>query len=293
MATTREQYQFERGRYEQFQDTVRSRMACAPTPAAAQRIWEEGDQIRARMEQLADQVRSERNAFTLRQPDDGRRRPAAPVVAAAGVAGVEQRYTVAICAIRCVVCPGAVFTLTPRADEQHAAELERIERKWRYGDERERSEAALDAELLAHRLAPRNASLVDVKMPGAILDEMNTTDAIIEQLGRDIEASKLPSEKFKAAWRDFRAEWKKFFTEHQGWTDRLWYGAYEKTVEYRTRALDWRRQFEMMGGKPTAPPDKPPTPAGFGVGDIPWGKVALGAAAVLALGAGVRYALGR
>lgn len=288
MATTREQYQFERGRYEQFQDTVHSRVACA-TPEAARRIWEEGDQIRARMEQLADQVRGERNAFSFRQPDDGRRLRSAPPAAA----DIEQRYAIAICAIRCVVCPDAVFTLTPRADEQHAAELERIERRWRYGDERERAEAALDAELLAHRLAPRNASIIDVKMPGAILDEMKTTDGIIDQLGRDIEASKIRSEKFKAAWRDFHAEWKKFLSEHEGWTDRLWYGSYEKTVEYRTRALDWRRQFSAMGGKPTAPIDKPPTPAGLGVGDIPWGKVAAGAAAVVALGVGLRYALGR
>jgi hypothetical protein len=56
-------YQYERGLYDQYQATMRSRLACASTPAAKQQIWDEGDQLRARLQQLADQVRTERNAI--------------------------------------------------------------------------------------------------------------------------------------------------------------------------------------------------------------------------------------
>jgi hypothetical protein len=59
--TRAEQYQYERGIYESYQTTLQSRLACAPTSAARQQIWSEGDQIRARLAELADQV--QRNAI--------------------------------------------------------------------------------------------------------------------------------------------------------------------------------------------------------------------------------------
>jgi hypothetical protein len=71
MATTSmEQYQYARGLYDNFQATLQSRLACASTSAARQQIWNEGDQLRAQLQQLADQVRSERNGFYARNAFD-------------------------------------------------------------------------------------------------------------------------------------------------------------------------------------------------------------------------------
>jgi hypothetical protein len=221
-----------------------------------------------------------------RRPDDGRGYTASPVV---GATDLRARYDTAIYAVRCVVCPDAVFTLRPRADEAHALELARIERCWTAAaSDHERAETVLDAELLAHRLAPRNA-VVEVKMPAEILAEMQTTDTVIMQLDKDIAASPKVDAPFKAAWDGFRREWSNFYKSHQGWIDRLWYGSYEKTVEYRTRALAWRRDFEAKGGKATGPADAPPKAAG----EIPWKKIAIAAGALAAIGVGARVVLGR
>jgi hypothetical protein len=55
----------------------------------------------------------------------------------------------------------------------------------------------------------------------------------------------------------------------------MWRGTYDKAVEFRERAADWRRKFEQLGGAPTTPPPKPPTeralPPGF---SIPWKPIA-------------------
>jgi hypothetical protein len=138
-----EAYQYERGRYDLYRATQTQRMQCAPTPAARERVWQEGEEIRARMDQLADQVRAEqRNA----RPYPSR-------------AATARRYDAAICAVRCAVFPSGVWLLQPAAPPEHAAELARVERDWsRAGDERQRAEVADRAEWLAAATTGRNAT---------------------------------------------------------------------------------------------------------------------------------------
>jgi hypothetical protein len=90
---------------------------------------------------------------------------------------------------------------------------------------------------------------------------MDTVAGLIHQLDADIKASRV-DESFKTAWRVFVDEWERFYKEHQGWLDRFWYSAYEKTVEYRRRTLAWREKFVALGGKPVGPTDTPPDKPG-------------------------------
>jgi hypothetical protein len=65
---------------------------------------------------------------------------------------------------------------------------------------------------------------------------------------------------FVMQWGEFERELGNFWASHSSsWTYRMWRGAYDKAVEYRQRAADWRRRFEQLGGTPTTPEPKPPT----------------------------------
>jgi len=103
-------------------------------------------------------------------------------------------------------------------------------------------------------LYERNA-LIDLKTPGAILDEMETVERIVRQLDEDVRASPV-SETFKKRWRAFADEWAKFYREHRGWWDRAWYSVYEKTRDFRRRAEAWRVALLDAGGKTSLPADK-------------------------------------
>jgi hypothetical protein len=92
-----------------------------------------------------------------------------------------------------------------------------------------------------------------VVTPGATLAEMRTVDAGVAQLDSDIRRSTTLPATWVNAWGRFAAEWREFFDEHQWWTDRLWAGAYERTVNYRRRLADWRADFVRQGGKPSGP----------------------------------------
>jgi hypothetical protein len=155
------------------------------------------------------------------------------------------------------------------------SDLSRVEAAWlRAATEEARENAARDAEALALRaieaLPPlgcaRDAGLVDIQTPGSIKAEMETTASLIAQLDTDIRASRVDAA-FKTAWRAFVEEWERFYKEHTGWFDRLWYASYAKTVEYRRRALEWREKFVAIGGTPSAPADAPPKTAGERFGD--------------------------
>src|SRR5690606_1989167 len=75
---------------------------------------------------------------------------------------------------------------------------------------------------------------------------------------------------------EFDREFGAFWSEHaHSWTDRMWRGTYEKAVEYRTRALAWRKQFIELGGKPTAPAPTPPTEEILPGISLSWKTVAL------------------
>ena len=137
----------------------------------------------------------------------------------------------------------------------------------------------------------RNASWWAVKTPGVILDEINTTDTAIQGLGRDItdlfhEPLSGPQRAFVDQWKAFTAEWKEFVDSHTHWYDRMWRGSYDKAIEFRERVLGWRKRFEQLGGKPTAPP--PVMPPDDGKPDPergPWKSILLvagiGAAALI------------
>ena len=65
---------------------------------------------------------------------------------------------------------------------------------------------------------------------------------------------------FVHQWSELEREFGAFWAEHaHSWTDRMWRATYDKAVEYRTRALAWRKRFIELGGQPTAPPPTPPT----------------------------------
>jgi hypothetical protein len=150
--------------------------------------------------------------------------------------------------------------------EPFRAELARLEPSWLFATTDERREhLAHLAESLAitalNRLASkRNAGLIDIQTPASTKAEMDTTNSIIHGLGGDIDRSRVDGG-FKESWGKFADEWNHFYKEHLGWLDRLWYSAYEKTVEYRKRALAWRERFVALGGLPSSPPDQPPATA--------------------------------
>jgi hypothetical protein len=110
-------------------------------------------------------------------------------------------------------------------------------------------------------------AVTDIRMPGDIKAEMDTVDASIKQIDTEIRASSLPVE-FRSAWDGFLAEWKKFYGEHQSWSSRLWYAAYDKTLEYRKRLAEWRQVFVGMGGHPVSP--ELPKPSVEKESHFPW-----------------------
>jgi len=87
--------------------------------------------------------------------------------------------------------------------------------------------------------------------PGAIRAEQDTVLALVQQLDTDIQGAKVRPE-FKRAWDVFREEYKRFYDE-SGWWSRWWFVAYEKTLEYRRRIIQWRQAFEAEGGHASGP----------------------------------------
>jgi hypothetical protein len=122
-----------------------------------------------------------------------------------------------------------------------------------------------------------------INTPGQIRADMDTVRGLIRQLDADVQGSKA-STQFKAAWKGFVDEFEGYYRSNSGW-GAWWFGAKEKTDEYRRRVRDWRTMFVAEGGKPTTPEDRPPDPSSSGGG---WKVAALGIGAAfvgaLALG---------
>lgn len=150
-----------------------------------------------------------------------------------------------------------MFGLPAPLDKELVRRVLELEHGWteavRSGDRLAQRRLASEAEALASR-GRRNAVIV---MPAEILSEMQTVDALVSQLGRDIAQAGVPSS-FAEGWRSFAAEWSTFFAEHQSWWSRTWAAVYEKTVEYRRRVASWRSELERLGGRTTGPKDTPP-----------------------------------
>jgi hypothetical protein len=96
-----------------------------------------------------------------------------------------------------------------------------------------------------------------VVTPGAMLDEMNTVDALVRQLDIDVQASNV-RQPFKTAFVAFRDEWRRFYAEHESWWGRMWGAVYEKIVDFRRRAEEWRQAFLREGGNTAVPSIAPP-----------------------------------
>jgi hypothetical protein len=91
---------------------------------------------------------------------------------------------------------------------------------------------------------------------------------------------------FADQWGAFTREWGEFVASHTHWYDRMWRGAYDKAIEFRERALQWRERFQQLGGKPTAPAPVLPPDRGEPLGQSgPWKSIllvaGLGAAALI------------
>lgn len=100
----------------------------------------------------------------------------------------------------------------------------------------------------------RRNALIDFKMPGAILDEMETVQTIVKHLDQDVAASHVRDD-FKRSWRGFVDEWTKFYAGHHGWWSRTWYAVYEKAIDFRKRTEAWRVAFVGEGGHTSLPRD--------------------------------------
>jgi len=92
--------------------------------------------------------------------------------------------------------------------------------------------------------------------------------------------------RFVEAWERFYQEWRKWYAENDSFWARGWGGTWTKTMEYREKALEWRRKFEardpvnnkMESPEPTVP--KEPWDDLEKVGDwlgtfLKWGAVAV------------------
>ncbi len=201
---------------------------------------------------------------------------------------VDERYAAATDRVRATMAAFARQPIGYALDGQGAArwyngrqeaaalagELAPIETRWlRASTNEERERAARDAEQLADRAAPivrgceRDAGFFDYHGPENIRDEMQTVGALIHQLDADIRASHA-TEEFKSAWKMFVEEYAQFYKAHQGWFDRLWFGDWEKVVEYRRRTLDWSQKFIAQGGTTSTPTDNPPDMPGNRFGQL-------------------------
>jgi hypothetical protein len=191
----------------------------------------------------------------------------------------SNRYSAAVACVRDAIStlderPIAYVANSDRArwysGPEQAGELRRrlanLDAKWQFAkSDSEREIVARNAGTLAAQvmeLVPpcgctRGAGIIDIQSPGSIKAEMETVDSVIRQLDSDIQASNVDAA-FKRSWRVFVDEWEKFYKDHAGWFDRLWYSSYEKTVEFRKRALAWREKFVALGGSPSGPADQPP-----------------------------------
>lgn len=153
--------------------------------------------------------------------------------------------------------PPVALGLAQPTDPELLGDVRRLELAWSraaaLGDEVTLRRLASEAEALV-RAEGRNALVV---MPAEILSEMETVNAIVLQLGRDVARTSVPPV-FAEGWAAFASEWAQFFAEHQSWWSRTWGAVYEKTVEYRKRAASWRAELERQGGRPTGPKDAPP-----------------------------------
>ncbi len=123
------------------------------------------------------------------------------------------------------------------------------------------------------------AGFADVRMPGAIRDEILSIDrsfhAFAEIVART--QSKLPAD-FRTGWDAFAREWTAFANAHSSWLSNVWYASYQKALEYRERLVEWRKKFESITGVALNYPAVKPSPGPAQTPGIPWRFLAVAGA---------------
>lgn len=102
--------------------------------------------------------------------------------------------------------------------------------------------------------------------PQDMLDYLNRVNLAAEVLDEDIRRAEMAkkSAAFYWGWNDWLIVWREFYREHLPWHARLSGSVYDETELRERELMDWRKRFESLGGKPTAPPPQGP---GGGGGD--------------------------
>ena len=127
-----------------------------------------------------------------------------------------------------------------------------------------------------------------IATPGRILDEMNTVLAEAKSLDADIQDHKSGDSTYSAfqrAWASFYSTYNKFYSEHSGWSGRMWGSVGDKAVDYGRQLNDWRAKFQKFGGTPGAPEPQPES-------KFPLVPILVGTIAVAGVGA-TGYALSK
>lgn len=89
--------------------------------------------------------------------------------------------------------------------------------------------------------------------PGMTQTEIDTTDAAIMALVRDVGDSPKADDRFRKEFGEFARNWLAFKERNKGWFSRGTSGVYEQVQEYKKQLAQWRNKFMGLGGKVTAP----------------------------------------
>ncbi len=94
-------------------------------------------------------------------------------------------------------------------------------------------------------------------------DMQEILDRIAEKTGFRTTHAHLSAKTYEPAfvksWDRFYMEWDNWFAGNKNWTARMWGGAWEKAIEYRKRANQWRARFEALDPKRNKLPSPKPT----------------------------------
>lgn len=95
-------------------------------------------------------------------------------------------------------------------------------------------------------------SPLEVRTPGYVLAEIQTTDTAVKSMTLDIARSNA-NETFKSTWMEFANEWGRFRDEHASgalaWLSRGTTPVYDKTIDFRRRLKEWQDSFRAAGGQ--------------------------------------------
>lgn len=95
---------------------------------------------------------------------------------------------------------------------------------------------------------------LEVRTPGLVLAEMRSVDVLVDQLTGDIGRSHVDDD-FRAGFAGFLSEWNQFYEDHaegaMSWLSRGTTPVYNKTIDFKRRAIGWAEAFKAAGGDVT------------------------------------------